>query len=799
MKKIRQIVACLVAIAGVAVIPIGAQPEGADRQSLSLDGKWQLSYGAQRPDGPRTPADLALAHWPVVAATVPGNVELDLMQAGKLPDLSVGNNIYRTRELEGYQWWYQRKFPTPQRSQSARVELVFEGLDCLGTIFLNGKQVGETHNMFIAHRFDVTDKLCAEGVENELVVRLDSAVLAGRQHQPAAIEGAFLANWESLAIRKAPHMYGWDITPRLVSAGLWRSVRLEFLPPTRWTDVYFATLQANPAQKKAQIMVDWNFTTDQFDIDHWRVRLSLKHGGKTIHSSTHAVINSHDRNKFDLDKVELWWPRGYGSQPLYDLTLELLNGADKVLDTWRQQVGIRTLKLVRSDITTPEKPGEFVFMVNGEKIFAKGSNWVPLDSLHSRDKQQLPGTFAMVVDLNCNMLRCWGGNVYEDHDFFELCDRFGLMVWQDFAMACAIYPQTDAFAAEIRDEATAVVQKLRNHPSLALWAGNNEIDQAYTGWFGAPLDPNTDRLSRQVLPEVVRQYDPHRDYLPSSPYYSPELIKAGNRSEFRPEDHLWGPRDDFKSKFYTSSPTHFVSETGYHGCPDRRSLEQMMEPAFVWPWQNNEQWLTHATRPHPSVTSYNYRIPLMAKQTAVLFAAVPENLDDFILASQISQAEADKFFIEFSRSRKWQRTGILWWNVRDGWPIISDAVVDYYGRKKLAYYYIKRVQADVCAMCGEPQAGHHPLVMVNDTLADAGGHVVVRDADSHQVIFDSDYHVNRNGRELVGSIPQSNQPAMWLIEWTVAGQKFQNHYLAGPRPFKLDGYKRWLKVLGPAQ
>ena len=220
-----------------------------------------------------------------------------------------------------------------------------------------------------------------------------------------------------------------------------------------------------------------------------------------------------------------------------------------------------------------------------------------------------------------------------------------------------------------------------------------------------------------------------------------------------------------------------------------------MEPGFVWPWQNNEQWLTHAVRPLPGETGYNYRIPLMAKQTAVLFGAVPENLDDFILASQISQAEADKFFIELSRMRKWQRTGILWWNLRDCWPVISDAIVDYYDRKKLAYQYIKRVQTDVCAMCGEPEAGRQPLVIVNDTLAEASGHVVIRDADSRQTIFESNYHVDRNGRAEVGFIPQASKPAMWLIEWTVGNQKFHNHYLAGPRPFNLDDYKRWLKSL----
>ena len=772
-----------------------ALPEGVERQSFSLNGSWELSHGPQLPDGPRLPTDLAKSGWPTIAATVPGNVELDLMKAGQLPELSVGTNIYRLRELEGNQWWYQRKFPTPKRPANTRVELVFEGIDCLGTIFLNGREIGQTHNMFIAHRFDVTDCLRGDGGENELVVRLDSAVLAGRQHEPTALEGAFHANWESLSVRKAPHMYGWDISPRLVSAGLWRSVRLELIPATRLTDVYFTTLHLDVNHQKAQVLVDYNFSTDCFAVDRWQVRVSFAHAGKKILQKIFPVFGSHERQKLEVTNPDLWWPRGYGAQPLYDLTLELLNGDGKILDAWHQRVGIRTIKLVRSDITTPEKPGEFVFMVNGEKIFVKGSNWVPLDSLHSRDKQHLSSALDMLVDLNCNMLRCWGGNVYEDHDFFELCDQRGLMVWQDFALACAIYPQTDAFAAEIRDEASAVVQKLRNHPSLVLWAGNNEIDQAYTGWFGGPLDPNADRLSRQVLPEVVRQFDPLRDYLPSSPYYSPELIKAGNRSENRPEDHLWGPRDDFKGKFYTSSPAHFVSETGYHGCPDRRSLEEMMEPAFLWPWQSNEQWLTHAVRPHPNLPDYNYRIPLMAKQTAVLFGSVPENLDDFILASQISQAEADKFFIELSRMRKWQRTGILWWNLRDGWPIISDAVVDYYGRKKLAYQYIKQVQTDVCAMCGEPENGRQPVVIVNDTLAEAGGQVVVRDLDSRKILFESDYQVGRNGREVVGFVPQAGKSTMWVIEWTLGNQKFHNHYLAGPRPFKLDDYKRWLKSL----
>ena len=777
------------------VSKLAPQDEDAARQSISLDGTWQLSYGPQRSDGPLVPADLAMAGYTNVPATVPGNVELDLMKAGKLPDLSVGTNIYALRDLEGYQWWYQRTFPTPSRAAWARVELVFAGLDCIGTVFLNGKKVGEAHNMLISHRLDVTDFLRHDGDQNELAVRIDSAVIVGRQHQPSAIEGAFFGNWESLAIRKAPHMYGWDIMPRIVSAGLWRSVRLEIMEPTRWTDVYFATLKDSPSNRTANVLLDWNFASDQFEMDGWHVHVTLDDNGKSVTDFERPVVGTHDRLKFDIKDADLWWPRGYGPHPLYDLTLELKNGDGKIMDTWRRRVGLRTVQLIHSDINTPDR-GEFVFVVNGEKVFVKGSNWVPLDGLHSRDKQHLPSTFAMVVDLNCNLLRCWGGNVYEDNDFFDLCDQNGVMVWQDFALACAIYPQTDAFAEEIRQEAEEVVKKLRNHPGLVLWAGNNEIDSAYSGgWFGPRLDPNEDRLSRQVLPEVIREWDPNRDYLPSSPYHSPAMVAAGDQEQLNVEDHLWGARKDYKSPFYTQSPARFVSETGYFGCPSRLSLEQMMDANFLWPWENNAEWLTHAVRPLLAGTNYNYRIPLMAEQTAVLFGTIPDNLDDFILASQISQAEADKFFIELTRSLKWKRTGIIWWNLRDGWPIISDAVVDYFARKKLAYYFIKNVQTDVCAMCGEAEAGRHPLVVVNDTLTDARGHVVVSNLDTGQVLLESDYHVIPNGRATVGSIPSASHPEMWRIDWTAGNQHFQNHYLAGPRPYKLSDFKRWLKLL----
>jgi beta-mannosidase len=360
------------------------------------------------------------------------------------------------------------------------------------------------------------------------------------------------------------------------------------------------------------------------------------------------------------------------------------------------------------------------------------------------------------------------------------------MVWQDFALACALYPQTAAFHDKIRREAEAIVPLFRNHPSLALWAGNNEIDQFYP-WAKPGIDPNEDdRISRVVLPEVCRRLDPLREYLPSSPFYSPAVMQGGFKERSAPEDHLWGPRDDFKGKFYTGARALFASEIGYHGCPARSSLERMMRPEHLWPWQDNEDWLTHAVRPQPDSTRYNYRIPLMASQIGVLFERVPDTLDEFVLGSQISQAEALKFFIEMFRIRKGKRTGLLWWNIRDGWPQISDAIVDYYGAKKLAYHVVRRLQENVLVMLGEPEDGAQDVVAVNDTL-----HPVTLDSvevsRGKDILFSArGVTIPVNGRTLVARIPAQERFAALDIAWEVGGKAGRNHYLAGPRPFSLE-------------
>jgi beta-mannosidase len=785
---------------------INAQEPGsanpAELKSVSLNsgntGEWTLYFGPQETTAPNTPEELKKSNRESIKANVPGNVELDLLNAGKIKDPMVGSNIDYLRKYETYQWWYHRTFKKPDIPKEHRVELCFDGIDCVADIWLNNVKIGHTENMLVEHRFDVTDLI---GEDNELYVCISSPVLEGRKFQREAFGGRADALAEAVNVRKAAHMYGWDILPRLVSAGLWRDVRLELIPPTHFKAVYWVTKSVDVEKKTASMYVDWEFATDRLNIDDLVLRVTLKRGEKVSYDESIKLYTTVSRKHiWNLQDIDFWWPRGYGQPALYDATLQIIDHDGSVIAENRQKIGIRTAELVRTDISTKESPGEFVFKINYEKIFVKGTNWVALDALHSRDRQHVKKSVDMLVDLNCNMIRMWGGNVYECDEFYNLCDENGIMVWQDFSMACTIYPQDDQFAKKVEQEAAKVIYRLRHHPSLVLWAGNNENDQSLEGDHSL-IDPNLDVISRKVLPSMLLRLDPKTPYLPSSPYISPAAFKLeGKVNQYHiPEQHLWGPRGYFKAPFYSENVAIFVSEIGYHGCPNRPSLEKMMEKDFVYPWTDNfkwnDQWQTKAVRTHPYSTVTAERNNLMINQIKCVFTSVPTDLDMFIQTSQIIQAEAMKYFIEFFRMRKFERSGILWWNLRDGWPVISDAIVDYYYSKKLAYQYIKRVQTDVCVMIGDANDQGHPVVVVNDTRDEVAGMMTIKDADTQKMLLSKSFNVGKNGKSIEGYLPETTDTKLWLIEWEVGGKKYLNHYLAFKPRFDAETYMKWLPIL----
>ena len=765
---------------------------------IDLNGVWILYHfqeGELEAPGPAALEALGLSGIP---AQVPGNVELDLVRAGELPDPFFGENIRRLRALESHEWWYVRRFSLPDLSQGAIWDLVFEGLDTLATVWMNGVNVGQAENMLVEQRFRVSEQLRAG--ENILTVRLASAYNAALHQDYDASMMSWERREEGLHLRKAPHVWGWDILPRAVSAGIWKPVYLEPVANHAIEQLYFWTREIQ--EHGAVIGMRFQLRTSLPELDG----CVLQFHGKC------------DEHGFDFDwpiefiaggcaipvrEARLWWPHDYGRPDLYTITTRLLQRGE-VLAERVDRVGIRKLVVERTELagrpwqppvleslparydTVPDPTSHFVIRVNDVPIMVKGSNWVPLDAFHSRDTGRLDQAFRLAVEMGCNFLRCWGGNVYGEDRFFDLCDENGILVWQDFAFACCRYPQDEIFLEKVRLEAEAVVKRLRNHACLALWCGDNEIDMAY---LSDGLLPSHNRITREVLPRVVHRMDPFRHYVPSSPYAPPEIIPGPDAWRFTPEQHLWGPRGYYKSDFYTKHSAHFIGEMGYHGCPSVESIQKFISPDSLWPWENNAEWQVHAVYHWQHDAIERDRIALMANQVRALFGEVPENLNDFVFASQATQAEALKFFIESTRLRKWSTSGILWWNVLDGWPQFSDAVVDYFFDKKMAYTYIQRVQVPICLIVGEAGAdGIHPLVLSNDSQEDVKVNWVVR--VENDIIDAGEIMLPANQNWQVARLAAGKQPRLLRLEWETGSLSFTSHCLEAQPPLSLAWYRQ---------
>ncbi|MCL6430006.1 MAG: glycoside hydrolase family 2 [Anaerolineae bacterium] len=775
---------------------------------ILLDGDWCLYWYPEAERRLTHPADLSAAGLRPVPARVPGNVELDLVRAGLLPEPFLAANIRQLRPLEFCEWWYVRDFALPEAPAESGWELVLAGVDTIATVWVNGIEVGHAANMLIEHRFDVSSAV-RWGETNQIAVRLRSAVNHARRfHYDACTSGAE-ARAESLFVRKAPHMWGWDIMPRAVSAGLWRSVWLEPRPATAIEQLYYWTVEAGP--EEAVLGVHVQFRTDAPSTDGFSLRFHGQCGDHAFDFEWPCEFTA-EQFRIVVPRARLWWPKGYGEPNLYTVSAQLLQGC-RVIDERAERIGLRRVVVDRTERVglarspavagpgtarvdvAPDPESHFLVYVNGEPIMIKGCNWVPLDAFHSRDSERLERALALLDDSGCNMVRCWGGNVYEDHRFFEFCDERGILVWQDLAFACARYPQTEEFFAQVRAEVEAVASKLRNHASLALWCGDNEIDTVYVH---EGLSPEHNRLSREVIPQVLHGCDPYRHYVPSSPYVPPSIGLASNVWVVTPEQHLWGPRGYFKSPFYTHHSAHFIGEIGYHGCPNVSSIRRFISPENLWPWEHNDEWLVHSVYHWQHHTHDRDRIKLMANQVRELFGSIPRDLETFALASQIVQAEADKFFVESTRLRKWSTSGILWWNLLDGWPQFSDAAVDYYFGKKLAYYYLRRVQHPVCVIVGGPGPDKYlPVIICNDSRQPARVQYCIRDAQSEEgVVVEGTFTVPANQNWQVDRIrTYASDQRLYLITWEVDGEAFGNHYLAGHPPFSLEQYRGWLTAI----
>ncbi len=766
---------------------------------------WKLSYIDNKTlneEGfsPKTSKDV-LSRLTAAHAEVPGNFELDLMREGILPDLYYGTNTLLAQRLENLHLYYFTEFDYSNDDKTDDF-LVFEGIDTIAEIFLDGVKIGRTENMLHSHEFALNG--VASGKHDLLVHVLPTVLYARQFNLPAMCFGAKY-NSDSLFVRKAPYMFGWDIMPRIVSGGLWKPVVIKKLSRSRLKNPF--TYTERISNGTAYLNTALRVVSDEDYITDYSVSFELYFGETCVIKKTQRCFASNIRIAAMVNDAKLWYPKNYGEQNLYTVRLTLLKG-DELVDSTEYNVGIRTVKLSRTSCSGDD--GDFCFIINGKRVFCLGTNWVPTDAFPSKQKDNDLRGLNLLNELGCNMIRCWGGNIYPDQTLYDFCDKNGIMIWQDFSFGCGHYPDDEFLCRLTKEEIKRTAITYRNHPSLVLWAGDNECDvficqdwernHSKTGPEGL-LNPNDNVLTRDVILHELRNHDATRPYLPSSPYLDQTAYLNGLPSE----DHLWGPRDYFKGDFYKNPVCHFASEIGYHGCNSPKSVEKFipqesLDKMGTSKGCTNADWIVHASGIETATTAegnpYAYRIALMISQVERIFTENGVTLSDFAMRSQISQAEADKYFIERFRIEKWRKTGIIWWNIIDGWPQISDAIVDYYGIKKLAYSYIKRSQQPFAMILGEPTDGKSVLFAVNDLQNDVNGTYTVKNLRTGEIVARGKVFAKANSVAEIAQITVEDH-AFYLIEWNTDHAKGINHHACSlGEKWNFNDYYDCMKAVG---
>jgi beta-mannosidase len=661
-KRKRPPLACRIVaaltLAGILFISPLFPAETAALIKLPLDGDWQFRQSGQEAWHP---------------ARVPGCVHLDLMAAGLIPDPFYRDNEVRVQWVEKEDWEYRREFKvTSTIALKPHIELVAQGLDTLAAIYLNGQKVGETDNMFRTWRFDI--KALLRPGQNELVVHFTSPV---RRAQALEAQLPYKLPGGSPHLRKAPYHFGWDWGPRLVTCGIWRPLAIEAWEGARLGELEITQefLERNKflLRTRAEILSDRG--------QEIAVKASILSQKPFTHSESVMIRAGSNFNEksFSIINPDLWWPAGMGTQNLTTVKIDIYQKG-KLLDSVAKRIGFRTLALEQNE---DEWGRSFRFVVNGVPFFAKGGNWIPADSFLPRvTRQKYESLLRSCVAANMNMLRVWGGGVYESPDFYDLCDELGLVVWQDFMFACAMFPGDAAFLENVRAEAEFVVRELRHRPALALWCGNNECEEGWFHWGWKERLPPTvwadyEKIFHQLLPQTVERLDPGRAYWPSSPHS--ETV-GDPRSDRSGDMHYWGiwhgqePFAEYRKKFH-----RFFSEFGFQSFPLLETVE-----TFTLPQDRNIA--SPVMEQHQKHPQGNRLILLYLLDHYRL----PKDFESLLLVSEILQAEGMKTAVEHFRSQMPRIMGALYWQVNDCWPAASWSGIDYSGAWKALHCYAKR-------------------------------------------------------------------------------------------------------------
>ncbi|MBM7579645.1 beta-mannosidase [Jeotgalibacillus terrae] len=676
--------------------------------------EWKLHWFEPGCENPLTIAAPSYIDHFWMTAKVPGDVHSTLIDRKLIEDPFAGHNDLKCRWVEEKEWWYRTVFEwTLDDSDEGITELAFEGLDTYATIYLNGKEIGSTQNMFISHTFDVSREL--EDGKNTIAVRFDplSKHVEDKEKDVWCSYGK-----ERLWARKSSMNFGWDWGPRLVTAGIWKEVTLKRKSKTRLNQVFVHTSEINEATANIEVSMELKKSFKQRGT--YTATVSLFDGINEVEDSI-DIDRSSGKLEMRVDNPKLWWTHDLGEPFLYDLTVTLKNEEGSTIDSYKQKFGIRMI-----DVEMEHENGEklFTFNLNGIRVFAKGSNWIPVHNfLGATDNDRYKKLLYLAKESHMNMIRVWGGGIYEKNVFYEECDRLGLLVWQDFMFANALYPDYNHnFMMEVEEEIQFVVKKLRNHTCLALWCGNNEIDWIYdrksssgeitTPFFG-------EKIYHDLIPAILHDLDPNRLYWPSSPFGTDgeedlDAESIGDKHNWQVWHGNVEPRkigepvvqdisqEGVSFKKYKSDYTRFSSEFGMHASSNRYTLQKYI-PEGEFYWKSEE--MSYRNKDH----FHEKGILLMEG-----FTGIPSTIEEYMDFSMLTQAEGLKYGIEHYRRHKPFTSGALIWQHNDCWPGTSWSLIDYELLPKASFYYAKKFFAPVIATVDHDPGKPAIITVIND-------------------------------------------------------------------------------------
>lgn len=654
---------------------------------FELNGFWKLKEATSQDD------------W--INGVVPGSVMNDLLTQGKIENPFYRDNEDQAIEIASKDYIYTREFEvTEELLQHDKLILKCDGLDTITDIHINGEKIASTDNMHRTYEFDVISILKV-GV-NEITITLYSPInYINAKQEKVNLTGVDHAVEGYPHIRKTHSMFGWDWGPKIPDLGIWRSIALVGWNVGRVEDVYITQNHDND-----QVSLDVRVNVESFVSAKTDVEVRLINPKGQVESKKVTLDSLEEVVHFDVKYPELWWPNGYGEQPLYHVEV-VLSFEEKQLDQKEYTIGLRTIEIKNE----PDQWGKsFEFIVNGVPIFAMGANYIPEDSLLARNsKCKTEQLIKDCIAANFNIVRIWGGGHYPEDYFMELCNTYGLIVWQDFMFACSVYDLTDEFKENIKQEAIDNIKRLRHHPSLGIWCGNNEVEEGWVHW-GFEKTPNAPKLRTDyikifevLLPEIVKEYDPQTFYWPSSP-----STGGGFDRPRDPDDgdvHYWEvwhglkPFTEYR-KFYF----RFCSEFGFQSFPSMKTIETFTEP-------EDRNIFSYVMEKHQKNDSANGKILYYLSENYLY----PKDFDSLLYTSQLLQADAIKYGVEHWRRNRGRCMGSIYWQLNDCWPVASWSSIDNEGRWKALHYFAKKFYAPVLLSI-EEQETSAGIYVTNETM-----------------------------------------------------------------------------------